>query len=216
MTRRDDGFTLLELLVSITIFAFLMVLLVGALQLGSRQVGRLTAQVDRSSQIALAQDFLRAQLGAAQPLVSSTSDSKIVQFGGDPERIDFVAVGPESLPSGGLQMLSIGVRQAPDGVTQQVVVGWRPLREDGDAPHEEDPPTVLLDGLRTAKFVYYGPLTVADNPDWQTDWQNMEYLPLLVRLSATFADGETMPDLTIALRLSSSMADLRLNHNKRF
>jgi len=44
----------------------------------------------------------------------------------------------------------------------------------------------------------------------------MAYLPLLVRLSVTFADGEQMPDLAIALRLSSSAVDLRLNQNRRF
>lgn len=216
MTRRDDGFTLLELLVSITIFALLMVVLIGALQLGSRQVGRLTGQVDRSSQVALAQNFLRAQLGAAQPIVTSTPDSKIVQFTGDPQRIDFVALGPESLPSGGLQVLSVGIREAPNGTTEQLVVSRRPLREDPDAPPEAEAPTVLLDGLRSATFVYYGPAAANDDADWQTDWQNMEYLPLLVRLSATFADGQKMADLTVALRLSSSLADLRLNHNQRF
>jgi hypothetical protein len=44
----------------------------------------------------------------------------------------------------------------------------------------------------------------------------MTYLPLLVRLSVVFTDGKTMPDLAVALRLSMSVADLRLNNNRRF
>jgi len=216
MKRACAGFTLLELLVSITIFALLMVVLIGALQLGTRQAGRLTGQVDRSQQVALVQNFLRAQLGAAQPLVSSPGQTKIVQFDGQPHGVDFVAVAPESLPAGGLQVLSValvdGARQG-DG---QLMLGWRPLREEADAPPAASRPTVLLDHVSAARFVYYGPPTPTDDPYWQTTWQDMGYLPLLVRLSVTFTDGEQMPDLAIALRLSSSVADLRLNQNQRF
>ncbi len=210
MRRSESGFTLLELLVSITIFALLMVVLIGALQLGSRQVGRLTGQVDRSSQVALAQNFLRAELGAARPLVSPSDEAKIVQFDGRGHGLDFVAVAPQSVPAGGLQVLSVALRQG------QLVVGWRALRESGDAAPVDAQPTVLLDHVRAAEFVYYGPPTPSDDADWQTEWQNMTYLPLLVRLSLTFTDGEKMPDLTVALRLSSSIADLRMNQNRRF
>ena len=210
MKRAESGFTLLELLVSITIFALLMVVLFEALQLGTRQTGRLTGQVDRSTQVALVQNFLRAQLGAAQPLVSSAGDSKKVEFDGHEHGVDFVAVAPQSLPAGGLQVLSVAAQNG------QLVLGWRPLREDPDATATARAPTVLLDHVRTARFVYYGPPTPIDDPYWQTTWQDMGYLPLLVRLSVTFADGTQMPDLAVALRLSSSVADLRLNQNRRF
>jgi len=216
MKRSCAGFTLLELLVSITIFALLMVVLVGALQLRTRQAGRLTGEVDRSQQVALVQNFLRAQIGAAQPLVLPSDQAKTVQFDGQPHGIDFVAVAPESLQAGGLQVLSValaGVATQGDG---RLVLGWRPLREEPDAPPGASRPTVLLDHVRNARFVYYGPPTPADDPYWQTTWQGMGYLPLLVRLSVTFVDGEEMPDLAIALRLSSSVADLRLNQNRRF
>ena len=216
MKRAESGFTLLELLVSITIFALLMVVLTGALQLGSRQVKRLTGQVDRTTDVALAQNFLRTHLGAAQPLVASSGDSKVIQFDGEPNGIEFVATAPESVRLGGLQVLTVAYRQAKGGADGQLVVGWRPLREGPDAPAASPPPTVLLDHVRAAKFVYYGPPTPKDAADWQTDWKRMTYLPLLVRVSVTFANGDAMPDLTVALRLSSSEADLRLNQNRRF
>jgi general secretion pathway protein J len=216
MTRRDAGFTLIELLVSVTIFALLMVVLIGALRLGSREVGRLTGQVDQSSQIALVQNFLRAQIGAAEPLVSLTDDSKIVQFAGDAHRVDFVAAAPESLPAGGLLVFSAAWREGTGPAGGQLVLGWRPLREDPDATAAVAPPTVLLDHVRAATFVYYGPATPAADPEWHATWQHMTYLPLLVRLSVVFTDGKTMPDLAVALRLSMSVADLRLNNNRRF
>jgi len=216
MNRRCAGFTLLELLVSITIFALLMVVLMGALQLGTRQTGRLTGQVDRSQQVALVQNFLRAQIGAAQPFVLPSDQAKSIQFDGQPHELDFVAVAPESLPAGGLQVLSLALVDAARQGDGRLVLGWRPLRPDADAPPAASRPTVLLDHVRAARFVYYGPPTPDEDAYWQTTWQNMGYLPLLVRLSLTFVDGEQMPDLAIALRLSSSLADLRLNQNGRF
>lgn len=214
MTRRDAGFTLLELLISVTIFALLMVVLIGALRLGSRQVGRLTGQVDHASQVALAQNFLRTQLGAAEPLVSLTDDSKAVRFTGDAERVDFVASAPQSLPAGGLLVFSAAFRGGTGPAGGQLVVDWRPLQRDPDAPAPVDAPTVLLDHVRAAKFVYYGPSSPTADPDWQSTWQAKTYLPLLVRLSVTFMDGRTMPDLDVAPRLSKSVADLRLNQGR--
>ncbi|MBV8534570.1 MAG: prepilin-type N-terminal cleavage/methylation domain-containing protein [Alphaproteobacteria bacterium] len=216
MKRACAGFTLLELLVSITIFALLMVVLIGALQLGTRQTGRLTGQVDRSQQVALVQNFLRTQLGTAQPLVLPSDQAKTVQFDGQPHSVDFVALAPESLPAGGLQVLSLALVEDNAQGDGRLVLGWRPLRQAEDASPAASRPTVLLEHVRAARFVYYGPPTPTDDPYWQTTWQNMTYLPLLVRLSVTFLDGEQMPDLAIALRLSSSVADLRLNQNRRF
>lgn len=217
--RSESGFTLLELLVSITIFALLMVVLVGALQLGTRQTGRLSGQVDRSAQVALVQNFLRTQLSAAQPLISATGESdesKRVVFDGQAHGVNFIAVAPQSLPAGGLQILSVALRDGAHPQDGQLVLGWRPWRQDPDAAATASAPTVLLDHVRAARFVYYGPPTPTDDPYWQTTWQDMSYLPLLVRLSVTFVDGTQMPDLAVALRLSSSVADLRLNQNRRF
>lgn len=214
MKRPDAGFTLLEILISITIFALLMVVLVGALQLGSRQVGRLAGQVDRSSQIALVQNFLRAQLSAAQPLAESTGDAKTVQFDGRANRVDFVSVAPQSRPAGGLQVLSVGLREGGGDTGGQLVAGWRPLRHAADKGPDAAPPTVLLDHVRAARFVYYGPPSRRGTPDWQQTWQKMDHLPQLVRLSVTFDNGETMPDLSIALRLAPTAADLRLNQGR--
>lgn len=215
MTRRDAGFTLIELLVSVTIFALLMVVLIGALRLGSREVGRLTGQIDQSSQVALVQNFLRTRLSAAEPFVSLADDSKVVQFAGDAHRVDFVAASPESLPAGGLLVFSAALREGAGPAGGQLVLGWRPPREDPDAAAAGAPPTVLLDHVRTATFVYYGPSMPTADPDWHDTWHDMTYLPLLVRLSVTFADGHTMPDLSVALRLSSSVADLQRNQSRQ-
>jgi general secretion pathway protein J len=215
MKRSESGFTLMELLISMTIFALLMVMLFGGLELGTRQVGRLTAKNDRSGEIALAQNFLRAQIASAQPFVLAPGTSKRLEFNGQPDGVEFITAAPQAATVGGLQVLSVRLVDGKRPGDGQLVVTWRPLRDDPDMPSAPKA-TVLLDHLRAARFLYYGPATAKDAPDWQETWQDMPYLPLLVRLSATFSDGEPMPGLAVALRLSQTVAELRLNQGSRF
>lgn len=215
MKNSESGFTLMELLISVAIFALLMVMLFGGLQLGTRQVGRLTADIDRSGQIAVVQNFLRGQIGAAQPFVLPPGTSKKLEFNGQPDGVDFVAAAPESAAFGGLQVLSVRFVEGRTENDGQLIVSWRPLRADTDQPQPAST-TVLLDHLRAGHFVYYGPPSLKEAPDWQETWQDMSYLPLLIRVSATFADGEPMPGLAIALRLSETVSELRLNQGGRF
>jgi len=197
MRDRQAGFTLLELLISVSIFALLMVVLFGGLQLGSRQVGRLTAQLDRASQMALVQNFLRTQVGDALPVAIGSDEAKTVQFRGRPDSVDFVSIAPRSVVTGGLQVLSVAVTAA-----REIVAGWRPLREDPDSPNA--PRTaVLLRGIGGVRFMYFGRPSATRPAEWQDRWEDMDRLPQLVRLSVTFADGERMPDLAVALRLAA-------------
>ncbi len=197
MPNRQSGFTLLELLISVSIFALLMTVLMGGLQLGSRQVGRLNAQLDRSAQVALVQTFLRAQLGDALPLTASGDESKTVQFRGRRESVDLVSTAPQSVVTGGLQVLSIKATAAGD-----VIAGWRPLRENPDEPNAPRT-TVLLRAVGALRFMYFGRPSPSAPAGWQESWEDMDRLPQLVRLSVAFADGERMPDLAVALRLAA-------------
>lgn len=215
MTSRQAGFTLIELLISITIFAMLIVMLFGGLQIGTRQIGRLTAQADRSAQIAVVDKFLHTQLAAAMPLAVSAGEPKTIEFQGRGDGVDFVSVMPESVAVGGLQVLSLGFVEPHGNTDGQILVGWRPLRDDSDAASRGET-TVLLDHVREARFVYYGPPAPNAAPDWQDTWQDVAYLPLLVRVSVVMADGKRIPDIAVALRLSSTVAELRLNQGRRF
>ena len=201
MPNRESGFTLLELLISVSIFALLMTVLFGGLQLGSRQVTRMNAELERSGQIALVQNFLRAQVGDALPLATGPEDAKTVQFRGRPESLDLVSVAPQSVVTGGLQVLSIKATAAGD-----VMAAWRPLRENPDEPNAPRT-TVLLRGVRGLRFMYFGRPSASAPPEWQESWEDMDRLPQLVRLSVAFADGARMPDLAVALRLAAIPKD---------
>ena len=64
----DQGFTLLELLVAITLLGLLMAALFGGLRLGARVWETGETRLDASARVQIVQDFLRQRLAEALPL----------------------------------------------------------------------------------------------------------------------------------------------------
>ena len=195
----EAGFTLLELLVSIVLLAFLTTILFGGLRLASHQLVRRSNSLDQASRLALVQNFLRVEMGDARPLTQDDTPGAPVEFGGSTASVDFVGVAPESAVAGGLQAFSVGFVRGRDASTGELRISARFIRAAGSGGTHE---AVLLDGLESAAFAYFGITERDDAPSWHSTWEGESYLPSLFRLSLTFAGGRTVPDLIIALRLS--------------
>jgi general secretion pathway protein J len=207
MRARQDGFTLIELLIAVSLLALLMTMLFAGLSAATRHLGRQSERLDRASRTLLAQNFLRLQLADARSLTPSNLPSDAITFDGRADGVDFVSAAPQAVAAGGLQVLSLGIVD-PGGGGEQLLVGWRPFTAAGagasaDAAVASEHRTALLDHIQEAAFAYFGAVDPAEAPGWHATWHNMGYLPSLVRLSVTFADGQQMPELVVALRASS-------------
>ncbi len=200
MSDSERGFTLLELLIAVSLFALLMMMVMTGLGVAARHLDRQSERLDRSSRIELAQDFLRTQLADARPLTASDTADGAIAFDGRADGIDFVGPVPDSVARGGLQVLSLGFAESRAG--SELLVGWRPFSGAASAATAPVRKAVLLDHVQQAAFAYFGAATPDAPPGWQPSWRNMSYLPALVRLSVIFSDGRRMPELVIALRLA--------------
>ena len=106
----DEGFTLVELLVAVTLISLLTVLLFGGLRFGTRSADAVGRRIDASSDMALLYDFMQTQLANAQPTLAAedtTSDS--VKFDGEPTTISFVGLPPTEVDLGGYQWLTVAL-----------------------------------------------------------------------------------------------------------
>src|SRR5579864_4800784 len=129
--RSDAGFTLVELLVSLTLFALLMVVLFGGLRFGTRAVTAATATVDRTEEIATAYAFLRDAIGNAQPLPADRLAAQPpVRFEGEEHRLGFVMLAPANLGPAGFRTIDIGLEETP--AKPRLVLRW------GEAPRGSD------------------------------------------------------------------------------
>jgi len=213
---RQQGFTLIELLISVSLLVLLMALLFTGLDVGTRHIGRQSARLDRVSRMVVAQSFLRLQLADARAVTASNLPGDAITFDGRRDGVDFVSAPPQAVAQGGLQVLSVGIVDPHGAAGGQLLVGWRPLTaSDADtsteAVTESEHRAALLDHIQEAAFAYFGAAQGEDTPSWHPTWQNMNYLPSLIRLSITFTDGERMPELVIAVRAAAGATGATIN-----
>lgn len=198
--RIEAGFTLVELLVSITLFALLSVLLAGTLRTGSRAAAAGETRIDRTTQIAVSETVIWGQLAGALPVTAMGSAALL--FDGRADGVDFIGLPPAYLAPGGFHRLSLAV--APGPVGQDLVLRWQSLTAAVDEPDLR--PSILLERLARVDFAYYGARDYAETPQWRDDWRGAIRLPVLIRLHFVFLDRHAVPDLVVALRLSQAAA----------
>jgi general secretion pathway protein J len=198
----EDGFTLVELLVAITLVCLLTVVLFGGLRFGTRAASAVSLRTDRSAQIAVVYDFMQSELADARMLpTSNDSAAASADFDGRTDSLSFVTIPPAYLALGGFHLLHVameGERQ-----TRRLTVSWQQIPR-GSLPVSPTTlqPSVILQDIRGVQFGYFGAADPNRPPEWQDRWDDRSALPLLVRLRIAWADGSRAPDLIVAPRLA--------------
>jgi general secretion pathway protein J len=201
--HHSEGFTLVELLVAITLIALLTVGLYQAFGIGTRAASTVSANIDRPAQIALAYDFMQRAVSAAEPLPAAGNSSPgAINFDGESEALSFVAVPPAYLAIGGFQLLHLGLEQGKNGA--RLVVTWEGVARGPIAPQPTMfQPSVLIDQVRSVAFAYFGVPGPKQKPSWLDRWSERDALPQLIRMRLTLANGIQAPDLIVAPRLAA-------------
>ncbi|MEO1460317.1 MAG: type II secretion system protein, partial [Pseudomonadota bacterium] len=98
---RQAGFSLVELLVVMTLLAFLSAILLGSLRFGARSWEGVLAATDRRDSIAAAHRFLRARVGGLVRSGTAGAWAGAPEIAGDAREIRFTAPWLEALGHGG-------------------------------------------------------------------------------------------------------------------
>lgn len=191
------GFTLLELVVAITLMGLILAALYGGMRLGinSWDTGEHRAEV--TNRLRLTQEFLRRLLTVSVPAFrGNEQQERVVTFTGNSEQISFVAPLLAQFGQGGLHLIQI---YAANG---RLMLRWHPyLPADLEAGTAQE--AVLMEGVTEVEWGYFGaekaaPPEEAVPSTWQSAWTQASFRPKLVRLNLNMSGG-TWPDLVVAL-----------------
>lgn len=175
----EDGFTLVELLVTMAILALLTIYALSAFS-SLRQFNAIAARIEEQENIDAVHRFLSSSLEDMRMNFRSTDDgAQAVVFSGKSDRIMFLTVANGEREIGGIYEVSV-YRDANGDLLMD-----RQMREPKAAAAK--PPAVLLTDVAEVSFSYRG-CEASQGAQSVPDWSDPLRLPKAVEISVRFTN----------------------------
>lgn len=205
MTLNQQGFTLIEVLIAMTLLSIMVVLLFGSLKICAESWDRGESKMNQVNEIGVVYSFFQRQLTTAIPIWDdfSVADEKTFSFYGDEHSMQFVGEFPASASRGGLQRFSIDLddeksgRQIVDTQINVTVKPFLPVLDDKGLAKEQ---VTLIKHVKALAFSYFG-IDDTSELSWQSTWLERDSLPQMVKIHIEREDGMYWPDMVVDMKL---------------
>ena len=201
----DAGFTLIEVLVGVTLLAMLVILIATGTRAGGRAWNSAEHQVAEIDEMNAVQGLLRRTIARAKPSFAAADPADMtIAFRGEPDALSVVAAQPGTQDDGPWTLERFFV--ARSGKTRALLMSWQqagPAATSGPMPVGE---TMVLDQVAAVHFAYFGPPHPGEPSAWLNRWTDRDRLPQLVRI-AIERDGNHFvpwPELVVATRITAN------------
>lgn len=184
--NRHQGFTLVEVLIALSLFGLMLGMIFTVLTMASRTWEAAEPRAAALDSRLVLERFLRRHLAAA--LIWPDSRNR-PSFVGDSRQLTFVAFPPLVIDMKGPQRFQL--------VKERDRLRVRIMTIDGEMPDEERKmrDVVLLERVKKVRFRYFA------GEEWRDDWTEHK-LPDLVEMTVEIRDGFPWPPIVIGLRNS--------------
>jgi general secretion pathway protein J len=179
--RAEAGFTLLELLIAITIFALIMVALSEGVHFSGRAWRSWESHSGQQGDVDAVQTVLRQMIVYGK------------DFGGDRQSLKFVGKLPAALARGGVFDITLSC----DG--DSLTLSWVPHFKGTGSGMAQQQNVTILDGVVTAVFAYH-----FETRGWQGLTSGQTKPLQLVALQARLANGRIWTPFVVAPVMATS------------
>lgn len=210
LTRRN-GFTLIEVLIAMTLLSVMVVLLFSSLKIAAESWNageNKTAQVNEK---AVVYQFFKRHITTIRPLPFLNEEQNFAAeaqqaFQGFTQSLRFVSALPASSARKGLQVFTLALDPAN---SKKLLVTLTPYRPE--AGLEIGKPEVLLENIAELKFAYFGKTEDVAEMMWRDEWSVADRLPGLIKVSIKLDDGSYWPDMVFALKITQAISPETIN-----
>jgi general secretion pathway protein J len=197
---RNGGFTLLELLVALTVLGFLVIGLNQGVQTGLGVWRAQARQVEHVAELAPTARALESMLAGipVTPIAGTDRGSpRAISFHGTEDRLEFVGDLPNGLGLARRAEMTLALKE------DRLVLSWIPRRRELAGTPQPSSDAELLRGVARLQFDYFNASVPGSPIGWAGGWDG-PVLPALIRVRLGFAKGDPRhwPDLIVAPRLA--------------
>lgn len=197
------GFTLLEVMISITLLAILASVIGGALRLVHRSIEGGERKIAAAERLRNSIALIDAQLQSSVPATEGDGLDKRFIFEGDGETLKFVST------------VSVwGGRKGPVIVEYK----WDRNEREGGTLHVSERSTVteakrktfFLNDLHALSFEYYCRKPLEDDGEWFEEWKEPDAIPQKIRLH--FTKGKKKATYVFPIRITAKLSQGGIVH----
>lgn len=195
------GFTLLEVMIAMTLLSIMVVLLFSSLRVGAESWDKGERKIADVNEKAVVYQFFKRHLTATRPLWDDFSDDdRVFSFQGEGDKIQFVSVFPASASRKGIQLFEVAYDRADKG---SIVISLKPFYPTASEEEWEQENEILLTNVKKFEIEYFDIDLEAKDGEWIDDWQGKERLPALVKIKIVLKDHGFWPEMVFDLKLSA-------------
>jgi len=204
---RSAGFSLIEVLLAISLVAMIMALAWGGFRASIRATNSGEVLIEQTNQLRISHQFVRRQLSLVKSMIieeGEAVDDLQIRFIGDRDFVRFVAPMPGYLSYGGPYVQELRIEPNGDGLALVYYYAMLNGYEPGEIESSEG--IVLLDRVAEGGFRYLGMDPEDQSPFWDDFWEDTEALPLAVSLEMDLdrGNGLTWPNLVAPVMIDSA------------
>jgi general secretion pathway protein J len=190
--QKVGGFTLLELLISMTLLLLIVVILGGAFRLGFRSLDAGEKRIEAIERFRTSVGIITDQLQSAVPLTYDEDGTKNSYFKGNAETLRFASGYSIWGENQGTVIVSYRLEYGDDGrwalyaAERGIGIGMEEIRE-----------IKLFDKVKRFSFSYFGKDVAEEKGRWKTEWTDDTTTPEQVQI--TFERDQREETLLVSL-----------------